>query len=161
MTAPKHDKSTRGNASQFFVAGELCRRGWVAVVTLGNTPNTDILCSNPQGTKFAHIQVKTFVPGNRTVSVGMKAEKNYGPNFVWILAGIPFPDSKDVFEFYVIPSSEMATHVSHAHRKWLSDKESRKDSTVRTVHLPPWKSYVDWDISQYRDNWMLLEDLLG
>ena len=39
------DKSSRGNASQFFVAGELCRRGWVAVVTMGNTPNTDILCS--------------------------------------------------------------------------------------------------------------------
>lgn len=36
------DKSTRANASQFFVAGELCRRGYCAVVTLGNTPNTDM-----------------------------------------------------------------------------------------------------------------------
>src|SRR5204862_5563598 len=59
------DKSSRGNASQFFIAGELCRRGYSAVVTLGNTPNVDILCSNQQGTRFAHIQVKTFVPGNR------------------------------------------------------------------------------------------------
>ena len=42
---PLSDKSTRGNASQFFVAGELCRRGYSAVVTLGNTPNTDILWS--------------------------------------------------------------------------------------------------------------------
>ena len=58
------DKSARGNASQFFVAGELCRRGLVAVVTLGNTPNTDILCSNPSGTWLVHVQVKTFVPGN-------------------------------------------------------------------------------------------------
>jgi len=41
-----HDKSTRGNASQFFVAGELCRWGYAAVVTMGNTPNTDVLCSN-------------------------------------------------------------------------------------------------------------------
>lgn len=32
------EKSTRGNASQFFIAGELCRRGYSAVVTLGNTP---------------------------------------------------------------------------------------------------------------------------
>ncbi len=40
------DKSSRGNASQFFIAGELCRRGYSAVVTLGNTPNVDILCSN-------------------------------------------------------------------------------------------------------------------
>lgn len=33
------DTVARGNASQFFVAGELCRRGFYAVVTLGNTPN--------------------------------------------------------------------------------------------------------------------------
>ena len=37
------DKNYRGNASQFFIAGELCRRGYSAVVTLGITPNTDIL----------------------------------------------------------------------------------------------------------------------
>jgi hypothetical protein len=54
------------------------------VVTLGNCPNTDILCSNAAGTKFAHIQVKTFRPGDRTCTVGMKAEKNYGRNFFWV-----------------------------------------------------------------------------
>lgn len=53
-------KGNRGAAAQFFVAGELNRRGIVAVVTLGNTPNTDILCSNPSGTKFAHIVVGAF-----------------------------------------------------------------------------------------------------
>ena len=46
---PKN-KNAIGNASQFFIAVELCRRGYSAVVTLGNTPNTDILCSNYQGT---------------------------------------------------------------------------------------------------------------
>ena len=51
---PKN-KNARGNASQFFIAGELCRRGYSAVVTLVNTPNTDILYSNYQGTKFVHI----------------------------------------------------------------------------------------------------------
>jgi len=89
------DKSTRGNASQFFIAGELCRRGYSAVVTLGNTPNTDILCSNIEGTEFVHIQAKTFIPGIRTCSVGKKAEKVYGPNFFWVLGGIPKPDCRD------------------------------------------------------------------
>ena len=51
------DKNYRGNASQFFIAGELCRSGYSAVVTLGHTTNTDILCSNLEGTKFVHIQV--------------------------------------------------------------------------------------------------------
>ncbi len=105
------EKSSRGNASQFFVAGELCRRGYSAVVTLGNTPNTDILCSNLEGTKFVHIQVKTFVPGNRTCSVGMKAEKDFGENFFWVLGGIPKPNSNKNFEYYVIPALVMAKNI--------------------------------------------------
>lgn len=77
----RKDKSYRGNSSQFFVAGELCRRSYAAVVTLGNTPNMDLLCSNRDGTKFVHIQVKTFVPGSKTCSVGKKSERMYGSNF--------------------------------------------------------------------------------
>lgn len=70
------DKTFRANASQFFVAGELCRRGFYAVVTLGNAANTEILCSNVAGTKFVYIQVKTYVPGNKTCSVGQKQRKS-------------------------------------------------------------------------------------
>lgn len=57
------DTSTRANASLFFIAGELCRRGYSAVVTLGNISNTNVLCSNLASTRFVHIQVKTFVLG--------------------------------------------------------------------------------------------------
>jgi hypothetical protein len=129
------DKSTRGNASQFFVAGELCRRGYSAVVTLGNSPNTDILSSNLAGTRFVHIQVKTFVPGNRTCSVGLKAERNFGDNFFWVLGGIPEPGSASPFIYYVIPEAAMAENVKRAHRQWLADVgargQERKDSQVR------------------------------
>ena len=124
MTDETKDKNSRGSASQFFVAGELCRRGLVAVVTMGNTPNTDILCSNTAGTKFVHIQVKTYVPGSRTVSVGRKAEKNYGENFIWVLGGIPKPESDNPFEYYIIPSSELAKNVIEAHEKWLVHQQA-------------------------------------
>lgn len=163
MTDSK-DKTTRGNASQFFVAGELCRRNLVAVVTMGNTPNTDILCSNSEGTRFVHVQVKTFVPGNRTVSVGRKAERFYGDNFIWVLSGIPLPNSEKSFEYFVIPSSEVSKHVKEGHQKWLSEEGKnghlRKDSNVRTIHLPPHSSYTGWNIEQYRNRWDIIEDLL-
>lgn len=115
----------RGNASQFFVAGELCRRGYSAVVTLGNTPNVDVLCSNRSGTRFAHVQVKSFVPGNRTCSVGIKAERDFRPSFFWVLAGISGPDSERPFEYYVIPSAEMARHVAVEHALWLAAPGAR------------------------------------
>lgn len=158
------DKSFRGNASQFFIAGELCRRGYAAVVTLGNTPNVDILCSNKEGTRFAHIQVKTFVPGNKTCSVGMKAMQPFGESFFWILGGIPHPGSDRAFEYYIIPSVDMAHHVSHAHDLWLKTpgKNGRvhQESKIRTVHLPPFVSYSGWDISPYKNRWDFIETKL-
>ena len=163
--APGSDKSTRGNASQFFVAGELCRRGYCAVITLGNTPNTDILCSNVAGTRFVHIQVKTFVPGIRTCSVGLKAERNFGDNFFWVLGGIPQPGSDRPFEYFVIPDATMAVNVKEGQSKWLSEKgakgQDRNNSTVRTVHLPPYKSYAGWDVEEFRNRWDLIEAKLA
>ena len=158
------NKNARGSSAQFFVAGELCRRDLVAVVTMGNTPNTDILCSNTEGTKFVHIQVKTYVPGNKTVTVGQKAEKNFGKNFIWVLAGIPKANSSAEFEYYIIPSVEISKNVSKAHQLWLSepgkDGRTRKDGSVRTVHLPPNASYSGWRIDNYKNRWDLIENLL-
>ena len=167
MSEDNIHKNHRGNASQFFVAGELCRRGMVAVVTLGNSPNTDILCSNSQGTKFVHIQVKTYVPKPKgtTCIVGKKAEKNYGANFVWVLGGIPNPNTDTQMEFYVIPSSEMSKNVKHAHELWLQDPkpngEQRQDTVVRTIHIPPKKDYAGWSIEQFKNRWDIIEDLLN
>ena len=158
------DKTFRGNASQFFIAGELCRRGYSAVVTLGNTPNVDILCSNRDGTHFAHIQVKTFVPGNRTCSVGVKAMKNVGATFFWVLGGIPTVGSERPFEYYIIPSATMAENVTKAHHQWLAAPgkkgQAHKDNAVRTVHLPPHKSFSGWDISPFLNRWDLIGNVL-
>lgn len=159
-----YDKSTPANASQFFVVGELCRRGYSAVVTLGNTPNTDILCTNIDGTKLVNIQVKTYVPGNRTCSVGARAEKYYGENFFWVLGGIPYPDSDKGFEYYIIPSLVMAENVTQQHSAWLQrlgkKGQAHNDNKVRGVLLPPRQSPYDWDISPYLNRWDLIEDKL-
>ncbi len=158
------EKSSRGNASQFFIAGELCRRGYSAVVTLGNTPNTDILCSNIEGTKFVHIQVKTFVPGSGTCSVGLKSEKYFGNNFFWILGGIPQPDQKADFEYYIIPSKIMAKNIKESHRIWLSSLgkkgQEHRDNPIRAVAIPPKKSLNGWNIRKYKNRWDIIDKKL-
>jgi len=158
------NKITRGNASQFFIAGELCRRGYSAVVTLGNTPNTDILCSNIEGTKFIHIQVKTYIPGGRSCSVGMKAERNFGENFFWILGGIPEPGSDKEFEYYIIPSKIISDNTKRQHEVWhntLGKKgQQHNESNLRIIFLPPYKNAFSWDISRYKNRWDLIEEKL-
>ena len=160
----KTNKTARGNASQFFIAGELCRRGHSAVVTLGNCPNTDILCSNKAGTRFVHIQVKTFVPGKKTCTVGKKAERNYGDNFFWVLGGIPKPDQTADFVYYIIPSPILAENISAAHQNWLKtpgkDGRPHKDNAIRTVKIPPKTTALGWSILEYENRWDLIDEKL-
>jgi hypothetical protein len=162
------NKNARGSSAQFFVAAELCRRDLVAVVTMGNTPNTDILCSNTEGTKFVHIQVKTYVPGSKTVAVGQKAEKDFGKNFIWVLAGIPKANSKDDFEYYIVPSKEVSKNVKESHQMWLDGEgiiknrgKGRKDGSMRVINIPPSVSNNGWNIEKYKNRWDLIESLLS
>ena len=159
------DKGYRADASQFFVAGELCRRGLVAVVTMGNCPNTDILCSNGRGTRFAHIQVKTFVPRGRTCSVGLKAELDYGPTFFWVLGGIPAPGSLEPFEYYILPAREMAVNVKACSDLWKATpgkhgQEHDQSNRIRTVILPPRTHRNGWSIAPFLGRWDLIEQAL-
>lgn len=160
-TDMERDKSHRGNASQFFVAGELCRRGYAALVTIGNTPNTDILCSNRAGTRFVHIQVKTFVPGTKSCSVGVKAERNFGDKFLWILAGIPGPKSPHAFEYFIVPSAAMSANVAAYHQQWLEtpgkNDRPHMDNTVRAVAVAAGAPKYFWPVSEYRDRCDLIE----
>ena len=160
------DKTHRGNASQFYAAAELCRRGLVAVVTMGNCPNTDVLCSNKEGTKFVHIQVKTFRPRDNDCSVGQKAEKSYGDNFFWVLCGIPEPNDKDqIFKYFVIPSKEMERNIRESFKIWAKTPGIRGQirnpkNTFRALPLPPRKDLNGWDISPYLNKWKLIENKL-
>lgn len=155
------ETSTRGNASQFFVAGELCRRGYAAVVTMGNTPNTDVLVSDIEGKRFVHVQVKTFAPGNRTCSLSKKAEKTYGRNFFWVLCGLPKKDSDEAVSFYVIPADVMAKNVVESHQIWLRTPgkkgQAHRENTMRVVAIPPRKGVNGWSIEKYLNRWDLIE----
>jgi hypothetical protein len=158
-------KGHLGNAGQFFVAGELCLRGHSAVVTLGNTPNLDILCSNLTGTRFVHIQVKTFRRGANRCIVGKKAEKHFSESFFWVLTGLPRrvePD--DRIEFFVIPSSIMSRKIKRQYQKYLTTPGSkgqlRKETSMRTIAIPPRKSILGWSIEEFRNRWDLIDEFL-
>ncbi|MFH1369121.1 MAG: hypothetical protein ABII64_08345 [Elusimicrobiota bacterium] len=160
-----HDKSHRASASQFFVAAELCRRGLVANVTLGNCPNVDILCTDKSAKYFVHIQVKTFLPGSRTCPVGIKAEKDYGDSFIWVIAGIPDPTQSDDFSYYIIPSKDMSENIREQHKIWVAKpgmKGQAHDASTkcRGLVLPPGKNHNGWRINKYLNRWDLIMDRL-
>ena len=158
-------KITRANASRFFVAGELSRRGYSVNVTTGKTSDAHVHCSNAEGTKTVQIYVRTFEPGFNSCSVGAKAEEFFGDNFFWVLAGIPKPGGPGEFEYYVIPNRVMADNEPKYHRLWLEtpgkNGRAHNDTTPRVVLLPPSTSPFYWDVSGYRNNWDLIADKLS
>ena len=115
---------------------------------------------------YRHIcSVKTFLPATRTCSVGLKAERPFGPSFFWVLAGIPLPNSTAPFEYFIIPAADMARNVSIFHKRWLAapGKHGRqhKDSSVRAVNVPPNNYAHLWNIEKYRDQWNLIAEQLA
>jgi hypothetical protein len=75
------DKSSRGNVSQFFIAGKLCRRGYSAVITLGNTPNVDILCSNREGHGSRIFKLRHLFRETEPAALGRRQCKMWGRHF--------------------------------------------------------------------------------
>lgn len=104
------------------------------------------------------------MPGNATCSVGIKAEKDNGSNFFWVLGGIPDPPEKN-FRYFIIPSAIMAENVSRAHKIWertpgKDGRQHSQDTKFRTVHIPPAANQYSWDISEFEDRWDLIEEKL-
>jgi hypothetical protein len=157
-------KNIKGNASQYYVAAELSRRGMVAALTLGNCPNTDILCSDPEGKHFAHVQVKTFRAGVKKCAVGKKAQRKYSTRFFWVLVGIP-EDQEQKPVYYIIPARIMARHVAASFKVWLSkegkDKPHDPNNPFRAVRLPPHRNLDGWSIKKYKGRWDKIEKKLS
>lgn len=155
-------KNIRGGASQYYVAAELSRRNIIAALTTGNCPNTDILCSNAEGTRFAHVQVKTFESGKKKCAVGLKAEKEYTGQFFWVLVGIPKEgDLANPIIYYVIPASEMAKHVVASADMFKAVSNHDQDFKFRAVRIPPQINRDGWSIAEYEGRWGLIEDALS
>ena len=54
-----------GNAGEYYVCAELCRRNILALITPKNNPLFDIVASDPEGIRSVQIQVKTMSINNK------------------------------------------------------------------------------------------------
>ncbi len=54
-----------GTAGEYFVCAELCRRGYLALLTPKNNPIFDVIASTQDGSSTVSVQVKTRSIGNK------------------------------------------------------------------------------------------------
>jgi hypothetical protein len=129
----KLSKGITGIAGEYFVAGELSRRGYMASITLRNNESIDIHASHLESNKIFAIQVKTSQHAKRTWPVGEKAENRVSDNLFYIF--VDLKDENERPDYFVVPSKAVARQVKEGHKKWLASPgrkgQSHKDTTMR------------------------------
>ena len=77
---------------------------------------------------------------------------------------IRVPGSGSAFEYFIIPSADMAKNVREISQRWLEtpgkDGRPHKDSAVRIVNVPPYTRTWAWSIPEYRDRWDYIAAIL-
>jgi hypothetical protein len=77
-----------GVVGEYFVAGELSRRGFIASVTLRNAQGIDILATKPNGVGIIGIQVKTNQHSIRKWPVSYKIENGARSDLYFVFVNL-------------------------------------------------------------------------
>ncbi len=141
-----------GVSGEYFVAAELSRRGWIATITLKNTPNIDVIATSYNGLKNINIQVKTRSIGNRQgwiLTQGIEALMP-GNNFY-----IAFVDLKGIDEkpdYFLIPRNLFSKWIAKQHKDWLSTP-GRKGRPHVDNPIRSFDRHQFGQFEKYRNNW--------
>ncbi len=138
-----------GNAGEYFVAGELERRGFIAAVPMSNVKDFDILAIHRCTYRQLAIQVKTTGYKQKKWTLSPKCETLVGEHIVYIFVSL---NELDTPEYHIVPSEIVAERVAADHKKWLAtpgrNGQPHKDTSIR--------SFSDWD-DEYLNRWDLLK----
>ena len=139
-----------GVAGEYFVAGELSRRGYVATLTLRNTRGIDVLASNADATKHVAIQVKTHQDDARDWILTSKIERQeLAANLFFVFVRL---NNGGEPSYHIVPCEDVVRYATESHREWLEtpgrNGRVHQDSPVR--------KFRDRE-DRYLDRW----DLLG
>ena len=136
-----------GSAGEYFVAGELCRRGYLASILLNNARGIDIQCSNREATKTIGIQVKTSKGRQTEWVLNKKIEGYYADNLFYIF--VCLNSNQDPPDYFIVPSKTVAEFAKTYHQEWLTtpgrkgqmhkDNPMRKFRDEKKIYLNRWE----------------------
>ena len=138
----QREKILTSMAGEYFVAAELCRRGYVASLTLKNYPKVDIFALNPETQQPVAIQVKTvrrtrdphfFVPRD---AIDFKGA------FVFVVVDKP-PDS---YRAYVLPGPKVFEVATLSRERFIHGHPGANPDILPFM-------LAESDLAGYQDNW--------
>ena len=134
-----------GNAGEYFVAGELERRGFTVGVPMSNVKDYDLLCISMDNNQYA-LQVKTTGDGGNKWMLSKKNENIKDDNVFYVFVHLHKLDNPT---YYIVPSSVVAETISKSHENWLNtpskNGNQHKDSNIRIITFSDDKYLNRWD----------------
>lgn len=145
-----------GVAGEYFVAAELSRRGWIATMTLKNTPNIDIIATIPDGMRTLNIQVKTRSIGNRQGWILNKGIEMLVPGSNFYIAFVDLKGKDEKPDYFLIPKNLFAKWITKRHQDWLATPgrsgRAHVDNPIRAFDKPQFSVF-----EKYHNNWEFKE----
>jgi hypothetical protein len=130
--------SISGAAGVYFVAGELSRKGYIALTTTRNTKGIDLIVSDTDFTRTVYLQVKT----NRyKYDFWIVGKPNFRDNLFYVFVNLLGDQEKP--EYYVVPSKDVYQQFQdwRNRRKYeeLSDADRAKIVDLVKSDKTAWK----------------------
>lgn len=119
-SAPKKRKSgiPTGNAGEYFVMGELLRRGFDAQLADRNTQGYDLLVGRPQDKALRKVQVKSVRAAPWFVNLASFEGGLLDQVTVYVLLGKE--DGRKPVRFFIVPNNAVAAHFKKP-AKWTQN----------------------------------------
>ena len=144
----KINSQLAGVSGEYFVAAELSRRGFIASITMRNSPGIDILATNLNAKRAITIQCKTSRSSTKGWILSDKAEGFTPKNHFYVF--VRLGEKNDHPSYHIVPSKVVAKYVATRHRAWLKGKKpdggQRKDSAMRKFRDEENKYLGRWDL---------------
>ena len=136
MSKKNLNKHLIGLTGEYFVAGMMSLKGWVASLTLKNYPSVDIFGLNPETEKTVNIQVKT-IRGGRSYPINLthatidKAEEKIICPFVFVHI-----DKNDKVRYFIISRKELIDVIKNSDEDYLSKPRKKPVKQTNPIAIP-------------------------
>jgi hypothetical protein len=151
---PRSAYNITGVAGEYFVAAELSRRGWIATITLKNTPNIDVIATSLDGSRSLNIQVKTRSIANRQGWILNKGIEALTPGGNFFIAFVDLKGIDEKPDYFVIPKNLFAQWIAKRHKEWLHTPgrlgRPHVDNPIRAFDKPQFAEF-----ESYHNNWQI------
>lgn len=148
-----------GAAGEYYVCAELCKLGYLALLTPKNNPLFDIVATTPDGSRSVSIQVKTrSIHNKQGWKLGADMSEGHAPAGLFVVlvnlheSGLP--------DFYVYQYPKLSARVAQVYKEYIS-KPKRDGSSKKEVGFRWFDevSFVDDDRSR-KNNWQPIKSAL-